>query len=125
LIKIDASGNLVWQKPFGGTVYDELTDIIELSNGDYLLVGRTTSSDGDVTIPLIHHLPDTWLIKIDKNGTILWQKIYGGTESDYSGSIIPTADGAFLLSGISHSNDVNVSGYHGSGDAWLFKTRIP
>jgi hypothetical protein len=119
VVKIDLSGNLVWQKSFGGTDDDTTRSLIETSDGGYLVYGSTWSDDGDVTGN--HGGSDMWALKIDLSGNIVWQKCFGGSNSDYGIKVIETSDGGYLLGGYTASNDGDVTGNHGSVDYWIVK----
>src|SRR6185503_1185914 len=75
---------------------------------------------GDVTGK--HGSNDYWLVKIDSTGTIQWQKSLGGTVGEGANSCEQTADGGYIITGGSFSNDGNVTGNHGGGDYWIVKT---
>lgn len=66
VIRLDAEGNVVWQKKFGGTSNDRLNAIDTAPDGGFLIVGE---------LDLIPKKP--WILKLDTNGNIVWQKVYG------------------------------------------------
>ena len=119
IVKINASGQLLWQISIGGTQSDVLTDIYQLSDGSYIVSGGTASNDGDVTGN--HGIFDAWVIKISATGVLQWQKVYGGTNFDYFSSIKVTTDGGYILAGETQSNNGDVSGNHGTSDFWIVK----
>jgi hypothetical protein len=132
LFRIDSLANIEWQKCIGGGSDESVHDIIEIEDG-YLLASSVYSGDGDMTGGGFHYgtspqgnvLPDVWLVKIDFDGNILWQKCYGGTASDVPNSIFPTNDGGYMIIAETSSNDGDVSGYHNEhgyySDIWVFK----
>jgi uncharacterized repeat protein (TIGR01451 family) len=128
--KLDISGNLLWQKCFGGSNVDLPSTIIKATGGGYIFSGETESSNGDIT--LNRGGGDAWVVKIDETGAIVWQKTLGGTKSDGTDSdnnvldLIESPDGSILFCTETNSNDGNVIGYHGNGassatDIWLIK----
>jgi len=122
LIKIDTQGKILWEKIYGGSGIDELRDIEVLPDG-YLLGGRTQSDkSGTVSQPTYGDF-DYWVIKVDKEGKILWDKRYGGLTGDIFDSIVPCKDGRFLLVGDSGSdeNEVKTSPNYGDIDYWIVK----
>ena len=121
VIKLDGNGNKVWQKVLGGTGSDQATSIKTTSDGGYIMVGTTTSNDGDVSYHAINSYNDVWVVKLDGNGNIVWQKILGGVNEDFANSIGVTPDGSYILAGSTSSTDGDVKGNHGSGDAWVVK----
>lgn len=119
IAKIDGDGNIDWQKCFGGTNGDYAYDIIAASDGGYVFAGMTQSGDGDVSG--IHGGQDAWVVKMDADGELLWQKSLGGSADEIANSIIQTSDGGFLVLSATPSNDGDVSGNHGGSDAWIIK----
>jgi hypothetical protein len=85
------------------------------------VAGYTYSNDGDVTG--FHGGSDYWIVKLSNSGTIQWQKTMGGTNDDQANSIKKTADGGYILAGLSSSNDGDVIGLHGENywDSWVVK----
>lgn len=119
VVKTDATGNIQWQKTFGGSGYDVGTSIQQTTDNGYIISGYTDSTDGDITIN--HGLFDALVMKIDTNGNLQWLKTYGGSLIENSFAIISLADGSYVFSGHSGSSDGQVSYNHGSNDAWIVK----
>jgi hypothetical protein len=127
IFKIDAMGTMQWNKCFGGTSGEYPCDIIQTSDGNYVVVGSSESTDGDVTGN--HGSNDGWMIKISNTGNLLWQKSLGGSRDEELKSVLETSDGGFMILGTTDSyNNGDVSGNHsdcsGSAckDLWLLKT---
>ncbi len=120
---METSHNSPWQKLLGGTGFDYAYSILHTLEGGYLFVGSTDSNNGDVKGN--HGQIDFWLVKLDSDGSIIWQKCFGGLNGDNASSIIKTDEGGYLLEGTTYSNDGDVSGNHGrlpdSSDVWLIK----
>jgi hypothetical protein len=91
LIKTDESGNMEWNKTYGGVDFDIPYGLIQTSDGGYALAGETKSFGIGVS--------DFWLVKTDAYGNMLWNKTYGGAEGDHASSLIETSDGGFALAG--------------------------
>jgi len=70
VLKLSSNGNLLWQKRYGGINYDYAASIQETSDGGYIMAGKTLSFGAGNS--------DAWVLKLDSNGNILWQKTYGG-----------------------------------------------
>jgi hypothetical protein len=122
VVRLNATGSLLWQKCLGGTNSDRAYSIQQTTDGGYIVAGFTTSNNGDV----IGHNGDggdldAWIVKLNTDGSLLWQKCLGGTENDQAHSIQQTTDGGYIVSGSTGSNDGNVSGYNGGSDVWVVK----
>ena len=120
VVKLDAGGELVWEKSYGGTGIEVSYDIAKTADNAYVVTGHTFSSDADVSKN--HGESDIWLIKIDDNGSLLWERTYGGTGFDTAQSVSLTADGGFVISGNSKSTDLDLSKNYGENDIWVVKT---
>jgi len=99
LIKLDASGQIQWQKSYGGSRKDVLKKIIPLREGGYILAGESGSPAGGIKNTSLKGGNDWWIIRIDMQGNILWQRTFGDEAEDILSSAIPTKDGNFLLGG--------------------------
>jgi len=120
VVKLNNSGNILWQKCLGGTDEDKARSVQQTSDGGFIVAGNTHSNDGDVLGN--HGYFDFWVVKLNISGNIEWQKCLGGTENDYAESIQQTIDGGFIVAGKTFSNDGDVSGNHSSfGDYWVVK----
>jgi hypothetical protein len=122
VVKIDSVGGIQWQKCFGGSSQDMPgRQIIETIDTSYLILGSTASVDGDVSGN--HGIFDFWLVKLDKNGNILFQKCYGGSNIENGRGMNLLCDGGMLLYGFagSHDGDVQCDFHGGLYDAWIVK----
>ena len=119
VVKIDAGGNIQWQKPYGGSADDQGSTIVSTANG-YAIGGNTFSNDGDVTFNH-NEFNDAWLVEVDAGGNLLWQKTYGGTGrfGDVFTTIVTKPGGGYVLGGATNSNDGDITGSHGMQDAWI------
>lgn len=125
VVKIDASGALQWQRCLGGSGGDNANSMQQTDDGGFIVGGSTASSDGDVSgyhdagspIPS----SDAWVVKLDADGAIQWQKCLGGWERDGIRAILQASDGGYTCAGSTYSNDGDVSGNHGDFDAWVVK----
>ncbi len=99
LIKLDEKGSERWQRIFGGNQDDVLSEIHELEDGSYL-VGGTSNSEvsGNKTVSS-NNSSDFWLLKLDSNATVIWQKSYGEAQSNLLTSVIDDQKGNYLLGG--------------------------
>lgn len=128
IVKLVESGDEVevsWEKTYGGDSVDSPLDAIVNSQGDYIIVGETASSDGDV--PSENGARDAFVIKVIDNGndaSLVWARSFGGSVADRARKIIETSGGDYVIVGTTSSSDGDISGKHGIGsndDVWLFK----
>ncbi len=119
IIKLDENGNLLWEKSFGGSENDAVPSIYPAEDQGYIIAGASNSSDGDVSENF--GIGDIWILKIDSNGNVLWQKSFGGSENEFARSIFLTADGGLIIGGDSKSSDGDVGENNGDYDYWVFK----
>jgi hypothetical protein len=91
ITKLDAKGNQLWQKTYGNNKYERCTQMLATSDGNFLLIGQRNVGPGNNI--------DSYVLKIDGEGNLLWEKTYGGNfpERTYYGSETP--DGDLLISG--------------------------
>ncbi|MGB1020383.1 MAG: hypothetical protein ACPGVF_04700 [Flavobacteriaceae bacterium] len=128
VFKFDANNALEWTKTYGGTGDDRGYDLVALKQGGYVLLGYSSSSDGDASRNEGMH--DHWVIRIDNQGALLWEKSFGFAGHDHAYNIIETSDGGFFFNGFL---DVTASGgagqdgksppqgRHGVGEFWAQK----
>lgn len=102
LIKLDERGNQLWKKYYGGFDDEYFAALQPTADGNYL-IGGTSASDKSGNKSQNSEGADFWLVKVDKNGTIIWDKSIGGTGYDRLREIKQTADGGIILIGISNS----------------------
>lgn len=124
LLKLDNLGTKQWQKCFGGFYGDGAARIKQISNGDYILFATTSSNDGDVSglHGNVKSDSDFWLLKLDSQFNMKWQKCFGGSSLEVNEYGDEISDGGFILSCATSSNDGDVSGFKGGlYDYWIVK----
>ena len=110
VLRIDALGNVMWQKTYGGLAQDSPwieNSVQQTSDGGFVVTGYTSSFGAGGQ--------DFWVLRLDGNGTVLWQKAYGGTQDDVAYSADLTSDGGFIVSGYTKSFGA------GGQDRWLLR----
>ncbi|MBA2613335.1 MAG: hypothetical protein H0U95_15305 [Bacteroidetes bacterium] len=107
LIKVDSMGFSIWQKTFGGFNNDVGKSVIQLPDSGFVIAGFTNSfGNGGY---------DVYLIRTDKNGNLIWQKTFGGTDWDFGSDVVLTPDGDIAVVG-------NTSSFgHGKKDGLFLK----
>ncbi len=118
-IKLDSSGNKEWRRFFGGTNNDRSYDVIQTEDNGFLMIGSSESVDFDITDSKGSY--DFWVLKVNSEGTKLWQKSYGGSEIDVGYAIASTGDGKFIIVGDSRSNDKDITNPKGNADLWMIQ----
>jgi len=122
LIKLDSLGNIEWQKCLGGFSGEGAMSIKQTTDSGFIIVGYTSSNDGDVTGGGYHNSDDWWVIKTDYSANIQWQKCYGGSWIDHEAyDVVQTPDNGYLIVGETSSNDGDVTNFHGERDYWVIK----
>ncbi|CAN5665544.1 lipoprotein [soil metagenome] len=113
-----------WQRCYGGSSADDAHSVQQTLDGGYILLGTTTSTNGNVTgyhpgTCSFGDCNDFWVVKVDSFGNLQWQKCLGGTGDELGNSIIQFSANSFTLTGWSESVDNDVIGNHGLSDAWV------
>ncbi len=119
ILKLDEYGDTIWTKCYGGSDHDYAHSIQQTTDSGYIVAGHSNSIDGDVNGN--HGDYDYWILKLDKFGSKIWAKCYGGSQSDYAYSIQQTTDSGYIVGGYSESNDGDVNGNKGGYDYWILK----
>jgi hypothetical protein len=119
VLKLNSAGAIQWQRCLGGSGWEEAWSVQQTSDGGYIIAGRSTSTDGDVTVN--HGFFDFWVVKLNQDGEIEWQRSLGGSDEDIGYAIVQTSDGGYIVAGSSSSVDGNVTGNHGGLDYWVVK----
>jgi hypothetical protein len=108
LIKTDPAGNMLWSKTYGGTLNDQPNSMVSTLDGGYALYGATTSFGAGGN--------DGWLVKVDSNGNMQWNKTFGGSGTESALYVIQTGDGGYAITGSTPEKAV------GGVDIYIIKT---
>lgn len=130
IIKLDPNGEEQWQRTLGGSGKDIVKKILQTPDGGYIL-GGSSSSPGfekethtvEKNAPHYGNL-DYWLVKLDSNGIIEWERTYGGIYKDQLEALALTPDKGFIIGGYSNSpiSPTKSDSPMGSGgDYWVLK----
>ena len=108
LIKMDSTGGVLWERAYGGSSDDMGLSAQVTLDGGYVIAGRTESfgvGGGD-----------TYWMKTDSFGNVVWEKTYGGVSDDCGSSIQQTRDGGYIIAGYTGSFGA------GGHDVYLIRT---
>jgi hypothetical protein len=119
VVKLDSTGDLLWEHCYGGSGMEVGRSVQQTSDGGYIVTGYTTSNDGDVTG--YHGGTDIWVLKLGAMGQMEWQRCLGGSMADMAWCVTEAPDGGYVVAGQTDSNDGDLSGTAGGQDAWLVK----
>ncbi len=126
LTYFNASGNLVWEKNFGGTNFEFFTDGKMDAAGNLFLSGFTRSVDNLLANTTSSGLWDFWTVKTDSAGNFLNQFRLGGASNDVClGMSALNNNNEFLMVGFTDSNEGFVHGNNGGRDIWVTKMAEP
>ena len=105
-------------KTFGGSDDDEANDIINTSDGGFMVIGSSKSNDGLIQNKMDLE-SDIILMKFDSDKSIEWVKNYGGSRDDRGQSVVEVSGIGYALLGYSMSNDGDASRNEGFHDNWV------
>ncbi|MEM9142037.1 MAG: hypothetical protein AAGA86_03550 [Bacteroidota bacterium] len=130
ILKLDASGDIIWERSFGFSGHDHSYDLVQASDGGFFFIGflditaaRTDgfSEKGLSPSPTAHGVGEFWGTKIDASGNLEWRRYFGGTNNDRAHAVVQSNDGGFVMAGFSESDDFDISNTKGSYDFWVLK----
>jgi hypothetical protein len=123
IVKVDEAGEVVWDQTLGGSGLDEAYALTAAAGGGYIVGGVSASPvSGDKSEGNRGGL-DFWITKISETGALVWDKTFGGSADDASRSVIPAADGGYIIGGtsLSSADGDKTEPSQGSSDFWLVK----
>jgi len=114
LIKTDATGNMEWNKTFGGKKWDMACGM-DFTDDDGIIIAAVLGNN-ELTSPKGEGL----VIKTDEYGILEWQQTFGYEETDQLQGVCSTSDGGCIVAGNSDSTGTSGAGLY---DGWLIKIR--
>ncbi|MFN0274394.1 MAG: T9SS type A sorting domain-containing protein, partial [Chitinophagales bacterium] len=123
VVKCNPTGGIEWQKTIGTSSDDYCRSVTLTTDGGYILAGYTPGGiNGDKT-QTSYGGNDYWMVKIDSDGEIIWDKGFGGTSSDLARAIVTLSDGNHVIAGysISNANVIKSENSKGYNDYWVIK----
>lgn len=121
LVKLSAAGDIIWQKVYGGSGYEYAGDIVVRGINDIILLGETTSTDGDLTGETNRGSADLWILSVDSAGNINWSETMGGSKYDGPSKLMVDEKGDIYAGALTSSSDVDVDSVNGLQDLWVIK----
>lgn len=112
--------SIAWQKSLGGTNQEYGYCIKQTNDGGYIVVGESVSPVGGM-ISNNYGSYDCWVVKLDNDGMVQWQKSLGGSDNDRANDVQLTSDGGYIIVGFTYSNNFDVTGHYGNSDVWTVK----
>lgn len=108
-----------WVKTFGGAGEDVGTTVQETKDGGYIITGSTTSHKENIAYSWLikaSRIGEIWLIKTDSEGSVVWERSFGGLGKDIGFSVQQAEDGGYIVVGATKPHTI------GDYDIWLIKT---
>ena len=118
LLRLDETGNVIWQKTYGNDQYERTTQLLQTSDNNYLLIGQRNIDSTNI---------DSYILKIDTSGNLLWEKTFGGAKDERTFYGAEAVDGDILISGLilpykNNKADLLIMRISSSGDLRWSKT---
>jgi hypothetical protein len=126
IIKVDASGNKIWDKRYGGSSYDIGRWIQSTPDGGFIISASTNSDTSIFISENSYGGQDYWIFKIDSLGNKIWDKRFGGPSIDEVSNFIIMPDSSIYLFGSAYTGTSAVKTDSGKGDKdyWLIHFRV-
>jgi hypothetical protein len=122
-VKYDNNGNQVWRNHYGGSGQDEAYNIRQTTDGGFVIVGSSYSTDGLVTVNLGNYSDQNgWMIKVNANGELEWQKSAGSSSFgyDYFNDVVQISPTEYVVAGKAGNANDDCIGSNGRG-FWITK----
>ena len=121
MVKLDASGNIIFSKTFGGSDDDAAYGVIQTIDLGYAFAGDSKS---DMIAGNDNRGGyDCYVGKVNNAGSTVFQRLYGGSDDESLKSIAQTPNGDLYAAGETESNNFDVSGNHGGYDFYVLRMR--
>lgn len=107
VLKLDGNGEKIWSRTYGTPQMDHGTDVMETVDGGLVVAGFTNGlGNGGY---------DGYLVKLDGDGNLLWERTYGGADWEFLHAVCPAQGGGMVVAGLKYGDGA------GGGRAWLMK----
>jgi len=122
LLRLDADGEVVWERMYGGDRSCTGQSALALEDGGYVIAGTIESETGSDL--------DVYLLRVDEDGTELWSRSYGTARDEFGGSLLRTADGGYVIVANSVDRDdvvadpgaAGYAGFSGRSNPYILRT---
>lgn len=123
IVKLSSTGAVSWNVLLGGSADESIHSIIQTTDGGFLAAGYSTSSASGNITQVTSGAEDGWVAKVSSTGTLQWNKLLGGTGSDFFTDVRTTSDGGYILTGYTSSSNTGavLATNHGADDVWVVK----
>ena len=120
VIRCDLNGNVLWDRTIGGAGEDTATAVAVVGGNGFLIGGYSTSENTGDKTEVGRGSTDYWVVRLDANGNIMWDKTMGGDDEEYLEDVFYN-EGQFLCLGSSTSEDTGEKtlASYGMNDVWL------
>jgi hypothetical protein len=116
VLKVNEVGAIQWQRSLGGSMGEDAFFISHAQEGGYIVTGSTESNNGDMVGA--HGALDQWIIKLNSEGHLEWQRPCGGSGVEFGYAIVEVYGGSYLSVGSSDSQDGDITEPKGGEDLW-------
>jgi hypothetical protein len=108
VLRLDDQGAIIWQKRYGGAMADEARALVRTSDGGFVIAAESASFGTDSN-------PDVWLMKLDADGVIEWQRSIEAGGAAVLNALHATSDGGIIAGGGVQPNPLDAE------DLWVMK----
>jgi hypothetical protein len=108
LVRTDLAGDTLWTRTYGGSGFDWGYSVDQTQDGGFIIAGSTTSFGSESG--------DVYAIRTDPFGVTVWERSYGGQQTEYARSVQHTTDGGFIFAGTTYTFGT------ATGDLYIIKT---
>jgi len=95
LVRTDAAGVVDWEMNYGGSGAEDAYGVVATTDGGFVFTGASSSGEAQFV--------DLYLVKVDADGGVVWEELFGNTATDEGKSLVATSDGGFVAAGVSDS----------------------
>ena len=120
MIKFSSEGNQIWEKTIGGSNFDVARSVSKTTDSGFIISGNSRSLDANFTN---QGQNDAWVLKVNANGNLVWQKFVGGSANEFLFDAIELTNNTIIAVGESSSSDIDIPENKGFSDALIIKIK--